>query len=112
MRAKRKDKTRVTCYNYGILSHFTHDYTEPKKVLSYVTSSKRSYFLKIFISSTVLLTEAYPIWTVDLGATDYVARDKNDFMEFCQILSGTKSIYIGNNIRAEVKGIGIRKLDL
>ena len=57
----RKDKTKVTCYNYSNLSHFAHECTKSKKVLSYLSSSKRSYVSKIFISSTVLLIETHSV---------------------------------------------------
>ncbi|XP_048139595.1 uncharacterized protein LOC125316163 [Rhodamnia argentea] len=42
----------------------------------------------------------------DSGATDHVARDRSTFVEFRQIPSGVKWIYVGNNSRVEVKGIG------
>ena len=58
---ERKDKTKVTCYKYGNLSHFAHECTEPKQVSFYQTSSKKSYVFKIFVSSTILLTETHPM---------------------------------------------------
>ena len=62
------------------------------------------------VSSSVLLTESRPLWTVDSGATDHVARDRAAFVEYCQISQGTRWIYVGNNSRVEVKGIGTCKL--
>ena len=46
------------------------------------------------------------MWTVDSGATHHVARDKSEFVEFRQIPSGSQWIYLGNNTRIKVKGVG------
>ncbi|KAF3638907.1 hypothetical protein FXO37_24173 [Capsicum annuum] len=38
-----------------------------------------------YVSSTALLTESYPMWIVDLGATDHISRDQEclwSFVEF------------------------------
>ena len=60
-----------------------------------------------------MLTEAHPIWTVDSGAaTHHVARDRSEFVEFHRIPSGSQWIYLGNNTRIAVKGVGTCKLDL
>ena len=94
------------------MDHFARDCTEPKKVLSSLSSSCSHFINEIFIPSTVLLTESILMWTVDLGATNHVARDRTAFVDFRRLSSGSKYIYVGTNDRAEVKGIGTYKLDL
>ena len=50
------------------------------------------------------------MWTVDSGATNHVARDREAFVEYRRIPSQSRWIYVGNNSKAEVKGIGTCKL--
>ena len=66
---KEKNLSRLKCYNCGKKGHFARDYKEPKKVnnLSPVVSA-------INVASSVLLTESYPLWTVDSRATDHVGQ--------------------------------------
>ena len=97
--------SRPKCYNCGKKGCFARDCKELKKVnkLSLVVSA-------INVVSFMLLIESYPLWTVDSGATDHKAKDRSAFVEFRQILKGTKWIYVGNNYRVEVKGISTCKL--
>jgi hypothetical protein len=53
-----------------------------------------------------------PLWTVDSRATDHVAKDRDLIMDFCLIPQGSKWLYVGNNSRVSVKGIGTCKLDM
>ena len=59
-----------------------------------------------------MLVESVPFWTVDLGATNYIARDRTIFVESHWILKGTRYIFMGNNAFITVLGIGTCKLDL
>ena len=77
------------------MGHFTRDYIEPKKVLSSLSSSCSHFINEIFISSTVLHIESFPMWIVDSGATNHVARDRTAFVDFRRLSSGSKYIYVG-----------------
>ena len=43
---------------------------------------------------------------------DHIAKDRETFMKFCRIPYGTKWIYVGNNVRVTIQGIGTCKLVL
>ena len=58
----------------------------------------------------MLLTESYPLWTIDSRATNNVVNDRSAIVEFRRIPQGTKWIYVGVNSKVEVKGIGTCKL--
>lgn len=97
----------MCCYNYSKPGHFACECTEPKNV--YPCSIILNY---AYISSCCLLIESCPMWTVDLGVTNYIARDRGAFVEFRRISPSTMWIYIGDNSKVEVKGIGTCKLML
>ena len=59
-----------------------------------------------------MLTKSIPLWTVDLVATDHITRDEGAYVEFWRISSNTRWIYVGNNSKFEVNGIGTCKLEL
>ena len=52
------------------------------------------------------------MWTVDLAATEHVARDRVGFMEYRRIPVGSRDIKVGNGASVEVLGIGTYKLEL
>ena len=52
------------------------------------------------------------MWTVESTATEYVARDRMGFVEYCQIPIGSRDIKVGNGASMEVLGIGTYKLEL
>jgi hypothetical protein len=58
------------------------------------------------------MVDSYPLWTVDSGAIDYVAKDRDLFVDFRRIPQGSKWFYVGNNSRVPVKGISTCKLDM
>ena len=58
------------------------------------------------------MADSHPLWTVDSGATDHVAKDRDLFVDFRRIPQGSKWLYVGNNSRVPVKGIGTCKLDM
>ena len=57
-----------------------------------------------------MLAETVPFWTVDSGATDHIARDRNAYVDFRRIPKGSRNIFMGNNTSADVLGIGTCKL--
>lgn len=45
--------------------------------------SKCSNF--IFVTRSTLLTEAHPVWIVDLGASEHITRDRGAYLEYRRI---------------------------
>ena len=71
-----------------------------------------SYVSEAFVSSSLFLTEFNPLWVVDSGATDHMTKDRRTFIVFRWVPNGERWIYVGNNARISVKGIGTCKLVL
>ena len=97
----KKNIFRMKCYNCDKKGHFARDCNEPKNVEIIKTLESISY-----VSSSIFLTTSHPLWTINSGATDHVARDRYTFVEFRRIPRGARWIYVGNNSRVEVKGVG------
>ena len=52
------------------------------------------------------------MWVVDSGATDHVSRDRGNFTDFRRLPAKSRWLYVGNNARVEVKGIGTCEIKL
>ena len=79
-RCQKNDKFKMRCYNCNKLDHFTRECTELKKVRP--NSTLLNYAL---VTSSILLIESCPVWTVNSRATDHIARDRDAFIEYRQI---------------------------
>ena len=96
---------RVKCFNCQQKGHFAKSCTAPRKVLLICSSVSESC-----VSSSAFLTESNPLWIADSGATDHVTKDRESFVDFRRLSYGARWIYMGNNAKIEVKGIGTCKL--
>ena len=75
---KRKlNLARVKCYNCQQKGHFAKSCTAPKKVLSIY-----SFVSELCVSSSTFLTESHPLWILHSGATGYVTKERDIFVEF------------------------------
>jgi len=52
------------------------------------------------------------MWIVDVGATNYISRDHETFLDFRRLPCGSMWIYVRNNTKVAVKGIRTCKLVL
>ena len=100
----RRHKKNMNCFNCGKPGHFARDWIETKVKYDQI------HFYDVFVSSCLMLTETIPFWTLDSTTTDHIARDRNAYVDFCRILKGSRSIYMGNNTLAYVLGISTCKL--
>ncbi|WCJ29450.1 Retrovirus-related Pol polyprotein from transposon TNT 1-94 [Euphorbia peplus] len=102
---RKTNVSRVKCFNCQLKGHYANECTAPK-----VRSN--SCVSELYVSSIVLMTEHDPLWVVDSGATDHVTKDGDAFVEFRRIPVGSRWIYVGDNSRVEVLGIGTCELRL
>ncbi|KAH0725640.1 hypothetical protein KY284_001505 [Solanum tuberosum] len=105
--AKKIDMAKVDCYSCHKMGHFARNCPEQNKVKS---CTKTPHFA--YVSSTALMADANTLWTVDSGATYHIARDRGSFLEYCQLPSRSRWLYVGNNASIEVRGIRTCKLEL
>jgi len=65
-----------------------------------------------FVSSQVFatITDAPHLWVVDLGSSDHVTWDKDEFMEYRCISTENRRLFMGNDSSAKVSGIGAFQL--
>jgi Zinc knuckle len=105
--SKKHNKVKIKCFNCDKKGHYARECNEPCMVQ---IIEKFSYFS--YVSSFVFMADSYPLWIVDSGATDHVAKDRDLFVDFRQISQGSKWFYVRNNSRVPVKGISTCKLNM
>ena len=101
---RKKDKAKMKCYNRGTLGYFVCECSKQKKIAHNLASR-----CDIYIISSVLLTESYPLWIVDSGVIDYVAEieehwqsiieshlEQDEFMWKIMLKSRSKELALAN----------------
>src|SRR5262249_7329095 len=108
--AKNFDLKKVKCYACQKMGHFARDCTQQNDQDQVSCNTIIRHFS--YVSSTVFLTESHPLWILDSGATDHVSKDRGSFVEYRRLPKQSKWLYVGNNDRIEVKGLGTCRVDL
>ena len=66
----------MKCYNCGKKGLYAQDCPEPNKVLSSTCSPE------LYVCSYALVTNCFPNWIVDTGASKHTVRDRAGFVDF------------------------------
>lgn len=99
----KKDKVRMVYYNCVKAGHTTYECTKPNKIML------RPDLTMCLVSSTVPIAHSLCIWIVDFKAMNHIARDQDEFVEYCCISAGRK-VYMGNDFSVDVLSISTYKL--
>jgi len=87
---KRTNLAKVKRFNCNQMGHYACDCTKYKKMLYYAHASDFN------VAGFFFLFETNPIWIIDSGATDHIARDREAFLDFQCVPWGLMWIHMGN----------------
>ena len=91
----------VKCYNCGKKGHVARD------CLLFSTC-----YPKLYVCSHILVTNSFPNWIVDKGASKHIVRDRADFVDFHRYSLGSQSAMLVNSDEEDVLGVATYRLTL
>jgi hypothetical protein len=101
--AKRRDRSKVVCYNYNQLGHFACECTQQKVCSSLDIST-------VYISICCMLVERFSIWACRFSRNRPHSESQMVFVGYHRIPANSKCIHMGNNRSVEIQGIGTCEL--
>jgi len=90
--------------HFGKKCHYARDCPEPSKILF------STYSPELYACSYALVANYFPNWTVDMGASKHIIRDRTALVNFHHYKMGSLIVMLGNSREVDILGVVTYKL--